>query len=340
MLDTSICPPGADLLAALADAARPEDTGRPIDGSVTRLLASGAGDLTGPDLVRALIAVAEANLPLARLYEGHVNAVRLIHLLGGDPPAPGILHGVWGADGTAPVAARGRRLSGAKRYCSGLGSVARAVVTVGQGGECRLAVVDVSDAARHRPGTWAMQGMRATLSGDCDLTGLRADWLGGPGDYFREPSFLGGVWRIAACQVGGTLGLLGAARDWLATQGRLGADAQVARLSPLVARAMAACGLVERAAAVADGPAGTADPDRAVALSLQARLLTEDLAQDAVAGVERSVGLAHFAEGSQTGRIARDLATYCRQAARDAFEQRAGTIALGWHGPLSGLWHG
>ncbi len=182
--------------------------------------------------------------------------------------------------------------------------------------------------------------MRATVSGDVDLTGRAPRWLGGPGDYFTEPHFLGGVWRIAALQLGGTLGLLAAARDALSGAGRLGAEAQVARLAPLVARAMAAFGLVEQAAAVAAGPGGQADPDRAVTLSLQARLLTEDLAQDAVAAVERSVGLAHFAARSETGRIARDLATYCRQAARDAFEQRAGATALGRPGPLSGLWHG
>ena len=63
-------------------------------------------------------------------------------------------------------------------------------------------------------------------------------------------------------------------------------------------------------------------------------------AQDTIAAVERSVGLAHFARGSDTGRIARDLATYCRQVARDAMEQRSGRILLARKGPLSDVWHG
>ena len=290
-------------------------------------------------LARALVAVAEANLPLARLLEGHVNARLLLRVHDG-PPVPAGLLGVWGADGDPPTRLGATGLTGGKRFASGLGTVAHAVVTVGRDEATRLALVDVSDADRHRPGTWAMAGMRATVSGDVDLTGLAPRWIGDAGDYFREPHFVGGVWRIAALQLGGTLGLLAAARDALDAADRLGAEAQVARLGPLVARAMAAFGLVERAAAVASGPEGRADPERAVALSIQGRLLTEDLAQDAVAAVERSIGLAHFAAGSETGRIARDLATYCRQAARDAFEQRAGAIALGRPGPLSGLWHG
>ena len=330
----------AGVLDGLRAAAAAEDAGADIAPSVEAALAAGLVDRVDAVLLaHALVAVAEANLPLARLLEGHVNARLLLDVHRGGPAPAGLL-GVWGADGAAPLRLEGERLAGGKRFASGLGIVSHAVVTVGQGDDARLALVDVSDPARHRPGTWDMAGMRATVSGDVDLAGLAPRWIGGPGDYYIEPHFVGGVWRIAALQLGGTLGLLGAARDALAAVGRLGAEAQVARLGPLVGRAMAAHGLVERAAVVASGPEGRADPDRAVALSIQSRLLTEGIAQDAVACVERSVGLAHFAAGSETGRIARDLATYCRQAARDAFEQRAGTIALGRPGPLSGLWHG
>jgi hypothetical protein len=248
--------------------------------------------------------------------------------------------GVWGAEGPEPLRLEDNELRGTKRYASGLGIVTHALVTLGHGNACRLALVDVTDRARHRPGTWAMLGMRATVSGDIDLTGVAPLWVGAPGFYHVEPTFVGGVWRIAALQLGGTLGLLAAARDYLSNLDRLGADAQVTRLAGPLGRAFAAFGLVEKAAVVAQGPEGLADPDRAVALSIQARLLTEDLAQDTIAAVERAVGLPHFADSSETGRIARDLATYCRQATRDAMEQRAGRIMLGRAAPLSGIWRG
>lgn len=286
------------------------------------------------------MAIAEANLPVARLAEGHVNARHLLHMHApGLAPAAALL-GVWSADAADPARAVGGRLAGSKRFASGLGLVNHALVTVGNCDAERLALVDVLDPRRHRPGTWDMQGMRATVSGDIDLTGLVPRWVGTPGIYTREPSFLGGVWRIAALQLGGTLGLLAAARDHLATLGRLDADAQVARLAAPIGRAMAAFGLVERAAVVAQGPEEHVDPDCAVALSIEVRLLIEGLTHNAVAAVERSIGLTHFATGAATGRIACDLATYCRRAARDAIEQRAGCVLPAGSGPLSEVWHG
>ena len=332
---------GVDLLSTLRRDAADEERGADIGRSVARAIRHILADLDDPsDLAQALVAVAEANLPVARIAEGHVNARLLLSLHAPELLAPDAIYGVWGADGEVSTRCDGATLTGGKRYASGLGVVTEALVTVGAGEDVRLALVDVRDAARHRPATWDMLGMRATVSGDVDLGGLSPRWVGGPNVYFEEPTFLGGVWRIAALQLGGTLGLLGAARDVLSDRGHLEAEAQVARLAPLLARAMAAFGLVERAARVASGPQGRADPDRAVALSIQARLLTEDLAQDAIAAVERSVGLGHFAAGSETGRIARDLATYCRQAARDAFEQKAGRIVLARPGPLSEFWRG
>ncbi|RYH00818.1 acyl-CoA dehydrogenase [Salipiger sp. IMCC34102] len=292
------------------------------------------------DLGRFLVALAEANLPLARLCEGHVNARQLVELHApGSAPAGAIL-GVWGADGDPPVTFSDAVLSGRKRYASGLGIVTDALVTVLHDGACRLALVDVTDPARHHTETWDMLGMRATVSGDVDLAGLTPTWIGDAGAYHIEPSFVGGVWRIAALQLGGTFGLIDAARDYLSGLNRLDTEAQISRLTPLLGRSLAAFGLIEKAAQVAQGPSGTRDPERAVALSIQARLLTEELAQDTIATVEKSVGLAHFARGSDTGRIARDLATYCRQVARDAMEQRSGRILLARKGPLSDVWHG
>jgi hypothetical protein len=72
-----------------------------------------------------------------------------------------------------------------------------------------------------------------------------------------------------------------------------------------------------------------------VALSASARLLTEAVGQDAIAIVERSVGLGHFVPGSTSGRIARDLAVYMRQAARDALRARVGAHAFG---PDASVW--
>ena len=339
-------------LKALFEAAEREDDGTALIAQSIELIAA-AGRLQwkerSPDTIFAdLVGVAEVNLPLARLYEGHINALKLVRILGDEELHATVrqdadasrLFGVWGAEGAEPLAMQGDCLVGGKRFASGLGTVSRAVVTVGEGATVRLAVIDVSETARHTAETWRKTGMRATVSGDFNAAGLPVTalkWLGSPGQYLQEPSFIGGVWRIAAVQVGGTLGLLRATVDHLAALGRLGAEAQVARLAPVLTRALAAAEFTRRAANCAEGPEGQLEPERAASLSAQARLLTEDIGQDAIAATERAVGLPHFDVDSPTGRIARDLATYMRQAARDALVQRSGTWALGQTGPYSRL---
>ena len=200
--------------------------------------------------------------------------------------------------------------------------------------------IEARDTARHRPGTWEMSGMQATRSGDFDCTGLGASAdqiIGSPDCYTTEPWFIGGVWRIAAVQLGGTLGLLNRARDDLRRRGHLEAELQIARLAPVAIRAVAAAAHVKRAGAFADGPAGQRAPERAAVLSAAARLLTEEIGQSAIASVEQSVGLSLFRTDDETGCCLRDLAAYMRQAARDALLQRAGRFMLLGEARLSDL---
>ncbi|MEQ3626423.1 MAG: acyl-CoA dehydrogenase [Celeribacter sp.] len=332
-----------ELSRALAEQA-PEQhrTGAGLDHSVALLRAAGlladSGAIDPAATARRLTRIAGANLSVARLYEGHVNALRIVEMHGtaeqrarlAQLVSQGAFFGVWGADGADPVRLDGDRLAGAKIFASGLGTLTHAIITV-NGGEPRIGIVDVTDAARHSPGGWAMRGMRATRSGGHDFTGIdaaRVDWIGAPGCYVTEPGFVSGVWRIAALQLGATLGLLDAARRQLCKLDRMGAEAQLARLTPPLIRALGAEAFVRRAACFAESPDNAALPEQGVALSAAARLLTEEIAQQAIAAVEQSIGLSHFTETSETGRMAEDLATYLRQAARDALLQRTGRHAF------------
>ena len=351
-----------EVLATLSRNARAEDRARmDIGASVALMRQSGLlsaavqtqGGTDAAGAVRCLMLLAQANMSVARLYEGHVNAVDLVHRFGNADLQrrvaaeidAGALLGVWGADGDEParLAADGRSLTGGKRFASGLGHVTRAVVTLGTGADVRLALVDADAPDRQDLAGWSMTGMRASVSGNFDLSGLDRtafQLFGAPGDYHSEPGFVTGVWRIAAIQLGGTFGLLEAARQRLRQLDRLESDAQIARLTGILQRALAGVGLVERAAEVAVSSDGIVDPGRAVALSILARLETEEIGQAAIAAIERGIGLQHFDEVSDTGRIARDLAVYMRQVARDAFAQRAGRTAFCAQHDLLELWHG
>ncbi len=339
----------AEVLGAAADA---EEAGTAdIAASIALLRQArwlsddGASD---PDLTaERLRRVGAANLSVGRLWEGHVNALYLAHVHGDKRAVAqvdalvtkGAFLGVWGADGTTPVApsADGSTLVGHKLFASGLGTVTHAVTTISSGPAVRLALVNVSDPARADASVWNMHGMRATASGRYEFEGVATDdilWLGGPGDYLKEPHFVGGVWRIGALQVGGALGLLDAAAAQLRARDRLNAPAQMARLSEVAIRALGASALVSRAA-IAAAPGASQAPDEAAALSAAARLLSEEVGLDAIRVVQQCLGLAHFEDESVTGRKARDLSVYLRQAARDAFQTRVGEACFKREG---GLW--
>ena len=103
----------------------------------------GAGLGTDPAaLAEALRLVGRASLPLGRLYEGHVNALRLV-LRHGDAEQrdaaaadarDGAFFGVWNTDVPGEILRLetrpgGIRLQGRKILCSGAGRVDRALVT-------------------------------------------------------------------------------------------------------------------------------------------------------------------------------------------------------------------
>lgn len=348
--DRSVSP---ELLSQLSRAAADEEQGkRSISQSIELLRSDGllGDDGSGqPDLTaRALMRVGAANLSVGRLWEGHINALCLVNRYGsgrmrravGQMIEDKAFLGVWGADGDVPVTWQmpDDHLAGGKNFASGLGTVTHAIVTVNSGAEVRLALIDVSDRRRGNPAAWDMEGMKATASGRYDFDGMpirSVDWIGEPGDYLREPHFVGGVWRIAALQVGAALGLLDRAAAQLRSNGRIHAEAQTARLMAIVMRAWAGMSVVERVAKASVRPGHSTE--RIVSLSISARLLTEEISLDAIRAVEQSLGLRHFAAGSETGRIARDLSVYTRQAARDAFLQRAGTHALGQDDAIWGI---
>ncbi|WP_394271072.1 acyl-CoA dehydrogenase family protein [Qipengyuania sp.] len=291
------------------------------------------GTLAALDALRGL---GRSNLSVARLFEGHMNAVKLVALYAAEElreksfaaVRDGVLFGVWGADDPArPLALRDEGdaliLEGAKRFASGLGIVRHAVVTAGD----RLLLVPTDDDTRADPAGWTMAGMRATRSGRYDFTGLALPpnaLLGEASDYYREPFFEGGVWRYCAAHLGGAEALHDAVCETLVGLGRTGDPHQQDRIAvSAMALETARLWLLRAASEVeAEG----ADPRKA-ALSLFAREVTERSCREVIAAAERALGMAAHVEGSVIERMRRDLALFLCQAAPDAKRARAvGTL--------------
>ena len=186
---------------------------------------------------RALAAVAEHDLSLAKLYEGHTDALAILAELGGastdyaacrNPPerlSPGdeMVWGVWASEApggrvsyepTAPAtpAADGAvLLTGLKHWCSGARGASHALLTVWPGqGQQAIDAPQLAWLPIDQPGVqviadgWKAVGMNGSASLQVQLTGARAWRVGSPGQYLSRSGFWQGGAGVAACWYGGT----------------------------------------------------------------------------------------------------------------------------------------
>lgn len=289
-------------------------------------------------LLEALISAGRANLSAGRLFEGHVNAVKLFSLYASDELKADVfeivrrggLLAVWGADGPAKVTLNDVKpsvltLSGEKVFASGMDCAAVAVVTAADHEQNTILVTLPTDGLRNRlfPSEWRVSGMKATASGRCDLEGVKVSpraVIGRAGDYSREPHFHGGVWRYAAVQLGGMQALARATVQQLKERNQIRSPIQAMRLRKIITACETAKLWLKAAAEEIEQP--DAGP-RAVPTSILARLSVGTVASQLIALVDEALGAASFCTDHPAERMRRDLQFYMRQAAPDALGQLA-----------------
>ena len=304
-----------------------------------------------PSLLRALLALGSANLSAGRLFEGHVNAIKLVFRYGSEEQrrdlardiGAGAVAGVWNAE--APPGLRLESvpgpgglavLAGEKIYCSGLGLVSRPLVSARTGdGEVFMIAPRRLDGVSLDLSRWTVHGMRATATGTVDFTGSAVfpeDVIGSAGDYYRSPLFKGGAWRFAAVHAGAVARLAQLTRRELRQRGREADPHQKARLGALAIAAETAELWVTRASAAAEG--GELPQDAVDAYVGLARTAVERAAVEAMATVQRTLGLSALTRPNPVERIVRDLATYLRQPFPDAaLDEAAGYLSSCPGGP-------
>lgn len=317
-----------------------------------------------------LRALGRATLSVARLYEGHMNAVKLVMLYASETQkaqllprlAEGQLWGVWGADGVTPLSASlipdtsagSRRyvLHGQKAFASGLGLLDQAIVTFNKGPDgVALALVNVGDKKRQDKTAWRASGMKATWSGVYDFEGVQVDvsaLLGQPGDYIKEPHFEGGIWRYCAAHHGAAEQIVRLWRARLEQRGRAEDPIQLSRLARGRARLVAVyamlrdvCLQVETfgTAKAGVGRFGQEDDKRnAVEMALLAREMTEEMAVALMDDARKSLGVDAHMSQSDLERICRDLSMYLRQAGPDGKLLHAGRLYLAQSEERTRLW--
>lgn len=264
---------------------------------------------------RALALAGAHDLSLAKLYEGHTDALAILHEAGAPAPAPGTLWGTWCAE---PPEARLRLLAGPdgawllegrKAWCSGARDVSHAVVSCwNEAGEAMLAAVELGqDGVVVTDAGWQALGMRASASVDVDFSGARATPLGGPGFYTRRAGFWHGGAGVAACWFGAATTLAEALRRRV-----VGRD-DPHRLVQLgeVTVALQACAAQMRETAAAIDRMPNAD---AMAAALSLRLAVEAAATTTLAAAGRALGPGPMCKDARMARLFADLPVFMRQS--------------------------
>lgn len=297
-------------------------------------------------LGRVLSAIGGASLTVGRLFEGHVNAVRLIDEYGDARArdirdgeiAAGRLMAVWNAEaGDGPCLERvsgGWSVFGRKVHCSGAGHVRRPVVTARlPGGAVLMLLPDMEGpGVSIDASVWRASGMRGTATSTVVFEGTfvgEADVIGQPGDYYRAPLFSGGAWRVLAVQHGALGAILAIHADRLRTSGRAEDPIFRARFASAAAGYEAVRLVIAEAGRRAEGDG---DPSAINAYVDQARGLFETVALAGIEAARRNVGLASFIAPDPLDRLIRDLETYLRQPFLDASRDSAARWLLAHKG--------
>lgn len=271
---------------------------------------------------RALAEVAAHSLSLAKLYEGHTDALAILSELQADLATEGLRWAVWCAEPpgervqatpTAPHAAAHAgmavQLSGHKPWCSGARAVDRALVSgwLADGRRCLIAVTMDQPGIRRDDSHWQAVGMAASASADVHFDGATGVLVGAPGQYLSRPGFHHGGAGVAACWHGA------AARIASHLQQAVGQGEdphRQAHLGALDVALASAAGLLRDAAARID-----ATPSDPCLLAVnRARLAVEAAAEEVLRRVPRAIGPGPLCKNRGLAQLMADLPVFIRQS--------------------------
>lgn len=272
------------------------------------------------------------NLAVGRVFEGHMNALRLVSSYATEAllrqvaaeTHDGHLYAIWNTELPLEEARivegpNGLTLSGCKSFCSAAGYATRAVVTAkAVDGTSRMLLISLKPGERAEPMRLKTQGMRAATTGRVVLDGLPVsarEFIGGADDYIREPAFSGGAWRTCAVTLGGLEVLVEESRKHLISRGRHESLFQQARMGRAFIAQETVRLWTREAALIAE--CNRLNTQESTAYVNLTRTAVEAATLDTLRLLQQSIGLAGFLSPSPIERIMRDLGTYLRQPAPD-----------------------
>jgi alkylation response protein AidB-like acyl-CoA dehydrogenase len=299
-----------------------------------------------------LKSIGKASLPVGRIYEGHINALYLVHLFASqnqkdrwfkDVSLNQMLFGVWNTQDGEGVEihsiGNGRyKLAGCKTFCSGANWINRPLVTGKlfspdrSGWQMFIIPTEQVQSIKVDGSFWKPLGMRASASFRMDFTGIEIsedDLFGKPDAYYQQPHFTGGAIRFAAVQLGGAEAILQETLIFLKSMNRTDDLFQQARVAEMTYLIETGNLWLNQAGSNAEQWNKTPEAiNKTLAYSNMMRTVVEDICIRCMQLAERSVGSRGLMRPQAMERIHRDLTTYLRQPAPDATLTAIGAYVL------------
>lgn len=291
---------------------------------------AGQADWTGldwPELLDALMALGRTDIPLARLTEGHVDALRILAEAGA-APEPESLYGVWASrsggtglsgvpSGAGPSPQGVWDVRGTLLFASGAGVLDRALVTVWPDEDTHVLLDAAVADWDFETGAWRTRAMEHSRSHRVSLDGpVTARRIGADDFYLDRPGFFPGGAGVAAVWTGGAARVLDLLGAWLGARfGELAALPEPHRLRFGHARTelAAAVALVRQTGAALQAPdqstSRTAVTLCRAGVGAAVRRLLEE--------VRTLAGPAGLAFDEDLSRAVDDLALYVAQQSQD-----------------------
>lgn len=278
-------------------------------------------------LIHTMLAAGRGDVPLARLFEGHVDALRILDQAGRVPVADA-LYGVW-ASRSQRTGVSARRnddelvLTGTIRFASGTGVIDRALVPVWLDADTHLLIdLDVGGLPVDTTqwSTSAMEVSRSHTVAVADV-GVAADQvIGAPGFYLGRSGFFPGGVGVAACWAGGAARIADLARQRLHGLHDLVPEPMVLRLGHIRTHLTAAACVLRTSGSVLDedqrsGGQGSTIDGQTVAT--EARAAVAAAVASVITEVQRVAGPAGLAFDRDLTRAAHDLHLYVLQQNAD-----------------------
>ncbi len=297
---------------------------------------------SGDTLLRwqCLAEVAGFDLSLAKLYEGHTDALAILHELHcSQQHLPGSAWGVWAAEAAQArllverLADGTLRLHRRKAWCSGAEALTHALATAwfADGHGPQLVAIDVRQHRLTPGGTtvtatapsagatpiriehanWHAVGMADSSSLDLQFEGTPVHAVGTAAEYLTRPGFWHGGAGIAACWYGGARALADELRAAVAAAG----PSRPEQALRCVALGKVDLALRRCAAVLRDTARWIDDHPRADARlpALRARLAAERCAPEVLEQVGGALGAGPLCRDRRLARLFADLPVFVRQ---------------------------